>query len=89
MHINCKFFKNKHYVQLRVVFINKTDESDTVQRIFEVDRYVQLDAKKHGDDIVFSVLVRTDKEFDDKFILEVLQQHPFIQSIDRIDDEVN
>lgn len=61
MHINCKFFKNKHYVQLRVVFINKTDESDTVQRIFEVDRYVQLDAKKHGDDIVFSVLVRTDK----------------------------
>ncbi len=89
MHINCKFFKNKHYVQLRVVFINKTYESDTVQRIFEVDRYVQLDAKKHGDDIVFSVLVRTDKEFDDKFILEVLQQHPFIQSIDRIDDEVN
>ena len=68
MHINCKFFKNKHYVQLRVVFINKTYESDTVQRIFEVDRYVQLDAKKHGDDIVFSVLVRTDKEFDDKFI---------------------
>ncbi len=89
MHINCKFFKNKHYVQLRVVFINKTDESETVQKLFGVDRYVQLDAKKHGDDIVFSVLVRTDKEFDDKFILEVLQQNPFIQSIDRIDDEIN
>ncbi len=89
MHINCKFFKNKHYVQLRVVFVNKTDESETVQKLFGVDRYVQLDAKKHGDDIVFSVLVRTDKEFDDKFILEVLQQNPFIQSIDRIDDEIN
>lgn len=89
MHINCKFFKNKHYVQLRVVFINKTDESETVQKLFGVDRYVQLDAKKHGDDIVFSVLVRTDREFDDKFILEVLQQNPFIQSIDRIDDEIN
>ena len=89
MHINCKFFKNKHYVQLRVVFINKTYESDTVLLIFEVDRFVPLDATMHGDDIVFSVLVRTDKEFDDKFILEVLQQHPFIQSIDRIDDEVN
>lgn len=89
MHINCKFFKNKHYVQLRVVFINKTDESETVQKLFGVDRYVQLDAKKHGDDIVFSVLVRTDKEFDDKFILEVLQQNPFIQSIDRIDDEIS
>lgn len=89
MHINCNFFKNKHYVQLKVVFTNKTDESETVQKLFGVDRYVQLDAKKHGDDIIFTVQLRTDREFDDKFILETLQNYPFIQSIDRIDDEVN
>lgn len=88
MHINCGFFKNKHYVQLRVVFTNKTDESETVRNIFGVDKYVQLDAKKQGEDIVFSVVIRTDNVPDDKFILETLQQYPFILSIDRIDDEV-
>ena len=88
MHINCKFFKNKQYVQLRVVFISKNDESSIVRNIFGVDKYVQLDAKKQGDDIVFSVVIRTDNVPDDNFILETLQQYPFILSIDRIDDEV-
>lgn len=89
MHINCSFFKNKHFVQLQVVFISKTNESETVRNIFGIDRYVQLDAKKQGEDIVFTVVIRTDKVPDDKFILDTLQQYPFILSIDRIDDEVN
>lgn len=88
MHINCKFFKNKQYVQLRVVFICKTDESATVRSIFEVEKYFQLETKKQGDDIIFSAVIRTDKVPDDKFILETLQSYPFILSIDRIDDEV-
>ena len=88
MHINCKFFKNKQYVQLKVVFVNNNDESATVREIFGVDKYVQLDAKKQGDDIVFSVIIRTDNVPDDKFILKTLQEYPFIHSIDRTDDEV-
>lgn len=88
MHINCKFFKNKQYVQLKVVFINTSDESAKVREIFEIDKYVQLDAKKQGEDIIFSVVIRTDKVPDDKFILNTLQEYPFILSIDRIDDEV-
>lgn len=88
MHINCGFFKNKHYVQLKVVFINNSDESATVRSIFEIDRYFQLESKKQGDDIIFSVVLRTDKVPDDKFILNTLQEYPFILSIERIDDEV-
>lgn len=87
MHADIKFFKNKHYMQLRVVFVNNNGESQKIQELFEIDRYVQLDAKKQGDDIVFSVLIRTDKDFDDNFILNALQANPFIISIDRIDDE--
>ncbi len=88
MHINCKFFKNKQFVQLKVVFVNNNDESAIVREIFGVDKYVQLDAKKQGEDIIFSVIVRTDNVPDDKFILKTLQDYPFIHSIDRTDDEV-
>lgn len=87
MHINYGLFKNKHYVQLRVVFINKTDECETVRSVFSADRYFKLESKKQGDDIIFSVVLRTDKVPDDKFILSALQEYPFILSIERIDDE--
>ena len=88
MHINCKFFKNKTFVQLKVIFISKEDESAIVRQIFGIERYVQLDAKKQGDDIIFSVVIRTDNVPDDKFILNTLKDYPFILSIDRIDDEI-
>ena len=87
MHADIKFFKNKHYTQMRVVFVNNSDESSKIQELFDIDRYVQLDARKQGDDIVFSVLIRTDKDFDDVFILKALKENPYIISIDRIDDE--
>lgn len=87
MHIDCKFFKNKHFMSLWIIFENKTDECDTVKKIFDVDEFVHLEAKKSGDGVVFSVLIRTDKVFDDKFILNALNEYPFIHSINRVDDE--
>ena len=87
MHINCKLFRTKHYVQIQVVFINKTDEGEKVKQIFNVDRYVEVDAKKDGDDIVFSVILRTDNIYSDATIFQTLQDYPFIKSITRIDDD--
>lgn len=89
MHIDCKFFKNKHFVSLWVVFTNNSDEIETVKKIFGVEKYDHLEAKKQDDALLFSVLIRTDKVFDDIFIRNTLQQNPFIQSINRVDDEVN
>ena len=87
MHADFKVFKPKHYMQLRVDFVNNNGESETIKELFEVDRYLQLDASKKGDNVVFSVRIRTDKVFDDKFILNTLKEYPFIISINRIDDE--
>lgn len=74
-------------MQLQVVFVNKTDENETVKKIFDVERYVEVDAKNEGDDVVFAVTLRTDKVYDDRFIFNTLQEYPFIKSITRIDDD--
>ena len=87
MHINCKLFRTKHYVQIQVVFVNTGDEGEKVKELFSVDRYVEVDAKKQDDDTLFSVILRTDKTFDDRFIFSTLQEYPFIKSITRIDDD--
>ena len=87
MHINTKVFKNKSYVQIQVVFVNTCNEIDVVRKIFEVERYVQVDAKKKEEGTMFTVILRTDKMYDDKFIFETLETYPFIQSITRFDDD--
>ena len=87
MHIDCKLFRTKHYVQIQVVFVNRTDEGETVKKLFDVDRYVEVDAKRGDEDIVFSVILRTDKTFTDANIFQMLQDYPFIKSITRIDDD--
>ena len=87
MHIDCKLFKTKHYVQIQVTFINKTDEGEKIKQLFTVDRYVEIDAKKDGDDIVFTVTLRTDKVYSDAYIFQTLQENPFIKSIVRLDDD--
>ena len=87
MHLNFKIFKNKHYVQIQVVFVNTSCENEIVKKIFNVDRYLHVEAKKKEEGVVFSVTVRTDKMYDDAFIFKTLQENPFIQSINRIDDD--
>ena len=87
MHINCRLFRTKHYVQIQVVFVNTGDEGEKVKELFSVDRYVEVDAKKQDEDTLFSVILRTDKTFDDRFIFSTLQEYPFIKSITRIDDD--
>ena len=87
MHINCRLFRTKHYVQIQVVFVNTGDEGEKVKELFSVERYVEVDAKKQDEDTLFSVILRTDKTFDDRFIFSTLQEYPFIKSITRIDDD--
>ena len=87
MHLDFKIFKNKHYVQIQVIFINNSRENEIVKKIFNVDRYLHVEAKKKEEGVEFSVTVRTDKMYDDKFIFKTLQTYPFIKSINRIDDD--
>ena len=68
-------------------FVNNTDESETVKRLFEVSRYLDVIAERKEGDIIFKVLLRTEKMFDDAFIRQTLKDYPFIVDIERVDDE--
>lgn len=87
MHINCRLFRVERYMQIRVTFVNNADESETVKRLFEVSRYLEVVADRKDDDIIFKVLLRTEKMFDDTFIRQTLKDYPFIIDIERVDDE--
>ncbi|MBE7060912.1 MAG: MgtC/SapB family protein [Clostridiales bacterium] len=88
MHLNLKVFKQKRYLKFKIVFVCKNgDEKETIKEMFSVKRFSKISAKKEGDDIVYSTVITSALEFNDKDIYSALSENEFIRSITREDDE--
>lgn len=88
MHLPYSLFKKKRYVQLKIVFVCKGKENETIKNIFEVDSFSRVNVVRNVDgDALFTSYVNTDKTFSDEMIREFLATYPFIQSIERATDD--
>ena len=89
LHINCGFLRGKRYIQFKVVYEEQDGMSDKVKELFGIKRFLEVNARRSEttDCMVFTVLLRTEKDFDEKFIAEALTDNLFIRSINRVNDE--
>ena len=88
MHLNVKVFRSRHYLRLNILFTcDGNGEREIVKELFKVKRFTKINAKKDGDEILYSVTVTMDKEFTDDDIFNALKNNPFIKSITREDDD--
>ncbi len=84
MHLPYSFFRTKRYVQLKIVFVCKSDENERVKELFEVEQFVRINVTRNGDgEAVFTTYVNTDKIFPDTKIREIIANYPYILSIER------
>ena len=87
MHLNVKIFRSRHYLRLNILFVCKGQgEREKVKEIFKVKRFTKINAKKEGDEILYSVTVTIDKTFSDNEIYNALIENSFIKSITREDE---
>lgn len=87
MHLPLKIFKSKRYMQLKICFENSTNENEIVKELFKVDIFTKVKAVKENDKVLFTVVLTTDKIYQDTYIHSVLVENPFIRSIERVEDE--
>lgn len=88
MHLNLKVFRSRHYLRLNILFTcDGKGERQIVKELFKVKRFTKINAKKDGDEILYSVTVTMDKEFTDDDIFNALKNNEFIKSITREDDD--
>lgn len=88
MHLNVKIFHSRHYLRLNILFTCKGQgEREKVKELFNVKRFTKINAKKDGEDILYSVTVTMDKAFTDDDIYGALNENSFIKSITREDEE--
>ncbi len=88
MHMNFKVFHAHHFVKVNVVFIdNEGDAGEKIREIFGVQRFTKINAKKDGDNIVYSVVISTDKVVSASDIHKIINENKNIISIARQDDD--
>ena len=89
MHLRLCIFKSRHYIKLNVFYVcNGNDEREIIKELFKVKRFSKINAKKENGQILYSVTITTDREFNDEDIFNALNENDFIQSITREDDEL-
>ena len=88
MHMNFKVFHTHHFVKVNVVFIdNEGGTGEKIREIFGVNRFTKINAKKDGDDILYSVVISTDKIVSASDIHKIINENKNIISIARQDDD--
>ena len=88
MHMNFKVFHAHHFVKVNVVYTeNGKDTGEKIREIFGVKRFTKINAKKDGKDIVYSVVISTDKIVSASDIHKIIIENDNIISIARQDDD--
>ena len=85
-HINRGPFRTKKYYQINICFKNTGDENTKVKAIFGVTHFNSLTIERKENGTVYHALLNTDKEFSSQTLNEIMEQNPYILTIERCDD---
>lgn len=87
MHCKVRLFQKKNFYSVRIRFKNEEDAAATIKRAFGAERFAHLHIAREQDGIYYSAKLDTDKELSSAQLDEIMAQCPFINSIERCDEE--
>lgn len=86
LHRNIKALHKKPYYTVSIEFIQKENEREKIKEIFGVTRYNSLVIERKGEDCVIKGILNTDIEYSSSSLNRIMNENPFILSIERNDD---
>lgn len=87
MHSKLRLFRTKKYFTVRIRFRKDEQATQTIKQIFGVERFNNLIIERVGEGVYYSAALNTDKELSSVRLDEIMSQCPFIDSIERCDEE--
>ena len=72
---------------MRIAFKNDGDDSNNVKELFETEHLNSLSIARDRDQTVYHAVLKTDKEYSSQTLNEIMENNPFIISVERCDDE--
>lgn len=87
MHSRCRLFQRKKSYSVSIKFKYEEDAAEKIKQVFGAERFNHLHIVRESEHIYYSATLNTDKEFSSVQLKEIMMQCPFIDSIERCDEE--
>ena len=65
----------------------ETNENNIIKEIFDVTRFNNLIIERKDGELIYSASLNTEKELSSTALSEIIQNNPFIISLERYEDE--
>lgn len=95
-HSKIKLFRTKRLYTIKIRFGNEDNAAMKIKQIFGVDRFNDLVITRRFNNVAiahkeeesyYSAVLKTSKEFSSVQLDEIMMQNPFIDAIERCDDD--
>ncbi len=88
LHLPIKAFKQKKIYRLKIVFEETDNERALVKQLFGVESYNKLIVTRESENsLIYQATLNTETEYSSEFLDSQIKEHPFIRSIERVDNE--
>ena len=87
LHLPLRPLVQKKSYSVRIVFIQKTDENLKIKELFGTDRFNKLVITRENGQIIYSATLTTEKEFSSSWLNRLMEENPFICSVERCDND--
>lgn len=87
LHLRVRAFLQKKSYSVKIVFIQNTDENLKIKELFGTDRFNKLVINRENGQVTYSATLNTEKEFSSTWLNQLMEEHPFILSVERCDND--
>lgn len=87
LHLPYPIFSTRKTYSVKIEFVQKVDENLQIKELFGTDRFNKLVITREGGQTIYSATLNTEKEYSSTRLNEIMQEHAFIRSLERCDND--
>ena len=87
LHLPCSIFRTPKTYSVKIEFVQNVDENLMIKELFGTDRFNKLVITRENGQTIYSATLNTEKEYSSTRLNEIMQEHSFIRSLERCDND--
>lgn len=87
LHLPFRVFSHPKTYSVKIEFVQEVDENLKIKELFGTDRFNKLVITRENGQTIYSATLNTEREYSSTRLNEIMQEHTFIRSLERCDND--
>ena len=87
LHLPFSIFSHPKTYSVKIEFVQNVDENLQIKELFATDRFNKLVITRENGQTIYSATLNTEREYSSTRLNEIMQEHSFIRSLERCDND--